>query len=68
MDRSDLRELVPHYVVMLILIFAVLAIIEAVASDLSFWVEVALIFVLVFAYRAVVQRLGYGPSAWEIER
>ena len=65
MDREQLKELAPHYIAMLILVFGVLAIVRAAVGDLSFWVEFAIIAVVVFAYRPIVMRLGIGPSGWE---
>ncbi|AGB39038.1 hypothetical protein [Natronococcus occultus] len=65
MDTDLLIELVPHYVAMLVLVFLVLGILRAVAGDLGFWVELAIIFVVVFLYRPAVQLLDVAPSAWE---
>ena len=65
MDRSQLIELVPHYVAMLLLVFLVLAGVRALAGEVGFWIELAIIAVVVFAYRPVVMRLGVGPSGWE---
>ena len=65
MDREQLIELVPHYVAMLLLFFLILRIVSAVVGEISFWVELALIVVVVFAYRLIVVRLGIGPSIWE---
>jgi len=65
MDRDQLIELVPHYVAMLLLVFLVLAAVRAVAGEIGFWAELAIIAVVVFAYRPVVIRVGLGPSSWE---
>ena len=65
MDKESLIELVPHYLAMLILVFLVLGIVRATAGYLGFWVELAIIAVVVFAYRPAVQRLGFAPSMWE---
>lgn len=65
MDFDRLRELVPHYVAMLLLVFLGLAVIRALVGDVGFWVELVVIFVIVFAYRPAVVRLGVAPSQWE---
>lgn len=65
MDRDRLIELVPHYVAMLVLAYLTLAVVRAAVGDLGFWVELAVITVIVFAYRPAVVRLGFGPDAWE---
>ncbi len=65
MDTGQLKELAPHYVAMLILVFGVLTIVQLAAGEMSFWIDLAIIFVVVFAYRPIVVRLGIAPSAWE---
>jgi len=65
MNRSELAELVPHYVALLVVMFLILSVVRAVVPGLSFWIEVVIIFVIVVAYRAVVERLGYAPAAWQ---
>ena len=65
MDTGQLRELVPHYIAMLILVFGVLAIVRAAVGDLSFWIELVIIAFVVLAYRPLVLSLGIGPSGWE---
>ena len=65
MDTDQLKEIVPHYLAMLLLVFGVLAIVRTAVGELSFWTEVVIIAVIVFIYRPIVMRLGIGPSAWE---
>jgi len=65
MEREQLIELVPHYLAMLLLVFVVLAVVQAVAGEIGFWVEFAIVVAVVFAYRPIVQRLGIAPSVWE---
>jgi hypothetical protein len=65
MDTDRLIELAPHYLAMFVLVFLVLAIVQAFVGELGFWIELAIILVVVFAYRPVVMRLGIGPSSWE---
>lgn len=65
MDTDRLIELAPHYVAMLILVFLILAIVRAAVGDIGFWIELVIVFVVVFAYRPIVLRLGVAPSGWE---
>lgn len=65
MDKNQLLELAPHYVAMLVLVFLVLSIVRIVVGEIGFWVELAIIFAIVFSYRPAVVRLGMGPSGWE---
>ena len=65
MDTDRLIEVAPHYVAMFLLLFLILGIIEAVVGEIGFWVELVIVFVVVFAYRPLVLRLGIAPSGWE---
>ena len=65
MDTDGLKELAPHYVALMILVFLVLTVVRAVVGDIGFWLELALVLVVVFAYRPIVARLGVAPSGWE---
>ena len=65
MDRNQLLELVPHYLAMLLLVFLILAIVPSIIGEIGFWVEFAIVIVVVFAYRPIVVRLGVAPSVWE---
>jgi hypothetical protein len=65
MDTDQLKELVPHYVAMLVLVFLVLGIVQAIVGEVGFWVELGIIVVAAAAYRPLVTRLGIGPSSWE---
>lgn len=65
MDKEVLLELVPHYVAMVVLVLLVLTLVRLLVGDLGFWVELAIIIVLVFAYRPAVQALGVAPEIWE---
>lgn len=65
MDTDQLIELVPHYIAMLLLVFLVLAIVRMVAGEIGFWIELAIIAIVVFGYRPIVVHLGLGPGSWE---
>lgn len=65
MDTDQLKELVPHYIAMLVLAFGAIAILRAALGEPSFWIELVIIAVIVFAYRPIVKELGIGPSEWE---
>ncbi|MBX0298029.1 hypothetical protein [Haloarcula nitratireducens] len=64
MDTERLKEIAPHYIAMFVLVFLVLTVIEALVGDIGFWIELAIIMVVVVAYRPLVGRLGIGPSGW----
>jgi hypothetical protein len=64
-DRDDLVELVPHYLAMLLLAIATLALVQALAPDLNFWIETALVVAVLVIYRPIVIRLGVAPRVWQ---
>ena len=68
MDRRDVIEVLPHYVAMVILLLIAFALLRTALGEVNFWLELALAFVVVFAYRPVVVRLGIAPSAWTRRR
>jgi hypothetical protein len=65
MDTDGLKEVVPHYVALMLLVFLVLTAVQAVVGELGFWVELAVVLVVAVAYRPIVTRLGVAPSGWK---
>lgn len=65
MDTDQLKELAPHYVAMILIVFAVLTVIRTAVGDIGFWPELVVVVLIAFAYRPVVVRLGVAPSVWE---
>ena len=65
MDRADLMDVAPHYGALIVLMFVALLIMQSLFGDLSFWIELAVLFVIAFAYRPAVVKLGVAPEAWE---
>jgi hypothetical protein len=63
-DTETLREVVPHYVAMLVVALLVLSVARTVVGELGFWLELAVGFAVVATYRIVVGRLGYLPDSW----
>ncbi|WP_226022360.1 hypothetical protein [Halomicrobium salinisoli] len=64
-DTETLKEVLPHYVAMFLLVFLALTVVRATTGEIGFWAELVVIAVVVFAYRPVVHRLGVAPAAWE---
>ena len=65
MDTDRLIQLAPHYAALLLLAFLALSAVRAVVGELSFWVELAIILVIILPYRPAVVQLGLAPSSWE---
>ena len=65
MNTHRLLEFAAHYVAMLLVWIVVLTGMRALVGALSFWIELAIIVVVVLVYRLIVQQLGIAPRAWE---
>lgn len=65
MDTDQLKELVPHYLAMILIVFGVLTVLRVTVGDLGFWGELVVVVAIAFAYRPLVLRLGVAPSVWE---
>ncbi|PSQ27589.1 hypothetical protein BRD09_08295 [Halobacteriales archaeon SW_10_68_16] len=64
-DTEKIRTLVPHYAVMLVVVFAVVGALRTLLGEVRLVVEFVVILVIVFLYPFVVRRLGYAPGVWE---
>lgn len=65
MDTDRLKDLAPHYVAMFVLVLIALEVVRLAIGEISFWLELAIIVVVVFSYRPLVMRLGVGPDSWQ---
>ncbi len=64
-DTDKIRQLAPHYLAMLVVVFLVVSVLRSFVGEIRFLVEFAVILVIVFLYPFAVRRLGYAPSVWE---
>lgn len=64
-DTQDLREIAPHYAVMLVLCFLAVAALRTAIQDVRLLLEFGVVLVIVFLYPFAVRRIGYAPDAWE---
>lgn len=65
MDKDQLLELALYYIAMLLLVFFILEVAQAVVGTVAFWLELVIILVVVFAYRYIAVWLGVDPSGRE---
>lgn len=65
MDAGRQRELLPHYVAVVLLVGGSLAAVRAVLGSVAPWVAVPGVVVVVLGYPTAVRSLGFAPSAWE---
>ena len=64
-DFDRLTELMPHYVVLLVIFFLVIGTVRWTVGDLGIVIELVILLVISFLYPLVVRRLGVAPSVWE---
>lgn len=62
---EKVRQLAPHWAVMVIIMYALLAVIQIVYGQLSFWQSVLLVVFIAFAYPTAVRMLGVAPEVWD---
>lgn len=62
---EKLRQLAPHWAVMFVLMFVLLAAAESLIGGLSFWQSVILVVVIAFGYPTLVRYLGVAPEVWD---
>ncbi|MDT3433268.1 hypothetical protein [Haloarcula sp. 1CSR25-25] len=65
MDKNQLLELALYYLAMLLLVFFILEVTQAVVGEIAFWLELVIILIIVFAYRYIAVWLGVAPSGRE---
>jgi hypothetical protein len=63
-DPGTQRELLPHYVVLLVVLLIALAGIRAVLGDVNPLANIAVVVVIVLVYPTIVELLGVAPEAW----
>ncbi len=63
-DTEKIRALLPHYIAMLVVVFAVVGVLRTLLGE-RLVVEFVVILVIVFLYPFAVRRLGYAPGVWE---
>lgn len=65
MADSDILELVPHFVAMIVLIGFAIGSIRLVFDTSAFWVGPVTALAIAFLYPFWVRRLGVAPEPWE---
>jgi len=62
---QDLRDIAPHYVVVLVRPFLAVAALRAVLGETRLLLEFGVVVAFVFVYPSVVKRIECAPEAWE---
>ncbi|MFC6905223.1 hypothetical protein [Halalkalicoccus tibetensis] len=63
MDRTEAKQVAPHYVAVMVLVFVVVAGIDLLV-DFPFWIGVVLALGIGALYRPLVLALGVAPEPW----
>ena len=62
--RDRLREMLPHYIAIVVLILLTLWIADLLIDDLSGVARLALAAIVALLYPVVIRQLGLAPDAW----
>ncbi len=63
--REQMRQLAPHYAVLIVIMFGALLLLESVYPDLHFVGRIAVAFGIAIAYPIVLRRLDMAPEVWQ---
>lgn len=65
MDRTTLRQLFPHYVILVVLISVILVAIRMVAPDFNIWYQSAIAILVGTVYPPLLRYLDRAPEPWQ---
>lgn len=60
-----LRQLAPHWAVILVIVFVSFTLIENTVGPLELWQSLVVVAVIAFGYPIVVRSLGVAPEIWQ---
>jgi len=67
MIKERLRETLPHYLAMFLLILLVISNVRRTFGQLPFVIELAIVVVLCIVYLGIILVLGIAPEAWQVD-
>ena len=62
-----LRQLAPHWAMILVVLFVSFTLIESIVGPLELWQSLIVVAVIAFGYPIVVRSLGVAPDVWTDE-
>lgn len=65
MDTARLRELVPHYLAMFLLVLIVLEALRSSVDEMAFYVELLILVFVCLVYMMFTIVVGIAPSSWD---
>lgn len=61
---STWRELLPHYVAMLLFYLVGIALVYGLVGESNFWISLAVAAVVALGYPPFARRMGVAPDSW----
>ncbi|MGM0605770.1 MAG: hypothetical protein ACQETB_08875 [Halobacteriota archaeon] len=61
---GSVKQLLPHWIAMFLLMMIVLQLVEYAIGELSFWPSLTLVFAVALVYPTLVNALGVAPEPW----
>ena len=65
MDWGNLRQVLPHYVVLVLILLLVLSVLRSFVPDLNIWIQLAVAVIVGIVYPQLIRMLGLAPDAWK---
>ena len=67
MDWDSIRELLPHYLALIIILTVLLTGLQLYwpGGEPSIWVQIGVAVILGLAYPTAIRYLGFAPAAWK---
>lgn len=65
MARSTFRQLLPHYLILIIILSVVLTIMRAYVPGANMWVQIGVAVILGLLYPPFLRYIGFAPEAWQ---
>lgn len=65
MAESTLRQLLPHYVALVLILTVILTLMRVAFPTVNMWVQIGVAVVLGLAYPPLLRYLGMAPEPWQ---
>jgi len=65
MDWGNLRQVLPHYVALVLILLLVLSVLQSFIPDLSIWIQLVVAVIIGILYPQVIRALGLEPESWK---
>lgn len=65
MAKSTIRQLLPHYLILIIILSVVLTLMRMFVPGAGMWIQVGVAVILGLLYPPLLRYLGKAPEAWQ---